>query len=128
MLTPASKIYVSGQISGLGEPDFTEKFRRAAQDVADHGYIPVNPIEVIPNCQGQCESGESFSNGSYRHSWKCYMKWDIIALLESDAIIMLDNWINSRGSRLERKIAQSLGYPILCFNTDGHIIEMMADV
>jgi len=46
-------------------------------------------------------------------SWLNYIKVDIISLMGCNAIYMLDNWTNSKGAKIERKLAIDLGYKVI---------------
>lgn len=97
------KVYISGQISGLYIEEATEKFNQAETSISALGFEPVNPIKVLP-----------FEEGL---TYKDYMKADIIALLDCDYILMLSNYINSKGALLEKSIAESLGI-LVVFDLD----------
>lgn len=45
---------------------------------------------------------------SHDKSWHSYMREDIKALCDCDAIYMLANWRDSRGARIEFEIADHL--------------------
>jgi hypothetical protein len=48
-------------------------------------------------------------------SWSAYMRLDITMLCECDSIYMLPGWENSKGAKLEKMIADSLGMEIFYF-------------
>lgn len=102
------KVYISGKISGLEESEYLPMFAEAAEFLKKCGHEPVNPLEVDPGCNEACKSGLSFEDGRYMHTWQCYMKADIKALLECDAIMALDNAGDSRGAQLELELASHL--------------------
>lgn len=113
---PEIKVYISGPISGLSEAVFKKNFADAANLLDGQGFIPVNPTEITADCGEICESAGTFEDGSFKHSWKCYMKYDIIKLLDCDAIYMIEGWEQSRGAQLELAIATGLELPILKFD------------
>lgn len=119
MTETKDKCYVSGKISELSEEEFKENFRKASELVEAHGYEAVNPLEVIPGCEKLCGSLATFSDGTYQHTWACYMKYDILALLECQAIYLQPNWKESRGARVELDVARAIGLWILTDDGEG---------
>lgn len=92
------KIYISGQITGLKIDEAKAKFKEGEKVVLEMGETFVNPFDILPQ------------NDEY--TWSDYMKADIKALCDCDAILMLDNWKNSEGAKLELHIAERLGMKI----------------
>lgn len=91
------KMYISGRISGLDTAAAQAAFARAEADVEAMGYQPVNP----------------FNNGVDRDApWKEHMIADIKMMLSCDGVYLLDDWIFSRGARIESSLAQALGIRI----------------
>lgn len=122
MTESSPEAYVCGQITGLDEEEYRKNFSEACALVESHGYKAVNPLEVIPDCERGCNSALKFSNGDYQHTWQCYMKYDIIALLNCDAIFVQKNAIYSKGATLELEIARKLGLWILT-SEDGKELD-----
>jgi len=52
-------------------------------------------------------------NHDHDKSWLNYMKTDIIALMECDAIFLLENWEESKGACIEHSLAIKLGYEVI---------------
>lgn len=75
-----------------------EKFARAEQQVAAFGHTPVNPLN-----NGQPSEA----------SWARQMTASIGMLFECDAIYLLHDWKESRGARIERNIADEMGFEII---------------
>lgn len=108
--------YISGPISGLSNENF-ENFMKAQKKLEKEGYIVINPHEIgkdiydkwskIPRPESKVD-GQDYDN----KRWREFMKKDIEYLITVDCMFILDNWENSRGSRLEILIAQKLGIPI----------------
>jgi len=94
------KIYISGKITGLEIADAEKKFADAAEKVAQISseHVPVNPMAI--------------NLISPEKTWKDYMRADIDALFDCDAILMLPCWIDSKGAKLEHIIADALGLKI----------------
>ncbi len=92
------KTYISGKISGLDYEEVKIKFANAAQLLSDIGMEPVSPLD----------------NGlEYSASWEDHLLADIEKLLTCDAILMLHDWTDSRGARIEKTIAEEKGIMIL---------------
>lgn len=85
------KVYISGPMTGIKDfnyPAFQEMFDLLIKT----GNTPMSP-HTAPKLD----------------SWEAYMKHDIKMLCDCDNIIMLAGWENSRGAKLEKLIADSLG-------------------
>lgn len=92
------KWYISGKISGLPTDQVTAKFQQAEQQIRAFGHEPVNPI----------------NNGlGSEASWNEHLVADVALLLECDAIYLLKDWGDSRGSRIEANIAEECGLQIV---------------
>lgn len=95
------KIYISGKISGI-EKKAAKIFAEAEIELHERGcFQVVNPFNI-----------------EHRHdkSWQSYMKTDIKALMDCDAIYMLMNWTDSKGAEIERRIAIDLGFKVIYEN------------
>jgi hypothetical protein len=110
------KTYISGRISGTDNPSpevVQQRIRRFSEVTVLLPYDAdqiVNPVEV-----GACTPEDPWCGGVHNeeHSWSCYMRFDIAALMRCDRIVMLAGWQESRGARLERYIAEQLGMEVL---------------
>ena len=91
------KIYIRGKITGI-EETAPQLFKAAEEFLKAKGYEVVNPMTI---------------NHDHDKSWLNYMKTDIIALMECDAIFMLENWEESKGALIENFNAIALGYDII---------------
>lgn len=88
------RVYISGRITGMDEKEAFQKFEEAQQYLESIGLAVVNPMK-LPH--------------KHDKTWEAYMKECIKAMMDCESIYMLDNWEQSRGARMEREIAQSLG-------------------
>ena len=94
-----NKIYISGKITGLS-PDTCERlFSEAENRLKGFGFEPVNPLK-----NGLPETS----------TWEQHMGRDIELLLGCSAIYLLDNWINSKGAKVELAVAMQCG--LIIFN------------
>lgn len=118
------KLYLSGAIAT--EPDYVVIFQNVTKWLESVGYEVVNPVnvkacEIPPHCEdltcteplrGKClETGQAAKHGD-PHSWQCYMKYDLIAMLECDGVAMLSNHLQSKGAMLEGYLAMQVGLPM----------------
>lgn len=117
------RIYISGPISadiGVEYEEKKERFRRAEKVWTEAGYEVINPLTVGACedrlCGGRETPGE---HGGFHHTWKCYMRYDLIALLRADIIGLLPGWTESPGAMLEYQVAERLDYPVYYLDADG---------
>ncbi len=90
-------IYISGPITGL--PDGNRKsFMDAQFDLESAGFRVINPITI---CSMLPEGTD----------WATYMRHDIRAMMDADAVLLLPGWQSSRGAGLEEMICVALGIP-----------------
>lgn len=91
------KVYISGKITGI-EAQAPALFEKAENYLFANGIEPINPLK-IPH--------------THDKTWLSYMKADIIALMNCDAIFMLTNWHQSNGAKIEHLLAIKLGYEVI---------------
>ena len=89
-------IYISGKITGCD--DYKERFAVAETYLRGQGHKTINPARI--------DLGKDAT-------WQQYMKFDLYLLGLCDAIYMLDNWIESRGARIEWMFAKTKGLKIV---------------
>lgn len=104
------KVYLSGPInSNVGDGLDVEERKQAFADLKDWlkrnygNWDVVNPCEVGTTCQ-QMDCGP-FDG----HSFGCWLKADLKAMLDCEAICFLPNHEKSAGARLEGYVAQQVG-------------------
>lgn len=86
-------IYVAGPMTGL--PDFNyPAFYAAAAKLRAAGYDVENPAEN--KVEGTA-------------SWLAYMRMSLVQIARVDGIALLPGWQDSRGARIEAKLAEDLG-------------------
>lgn len=91
-------LYVSGPMSSHPEDFNFPAFNEAAERLRAEGWEVVNPAD-----KGIVDGWE----------WEDYLRYDIKQICDCDAVYMLKGWPSSRGARLERKVAESLGLEVL---------------
>lgn len=99
-------VYLSGAINGV--PDFEDVFAFHEGMVLDAGYGCVNPVKVNACLDGRC--GPKVAHGDHSHA--CYLKHDLKAMLECDAVAAIDGWQRSWGARVEIQTAMMVEMPI----------------
>lgn len=91
-----ARLYLSGPMTGI-EAHNAPAFNAAAAKLRALGYDVFNPAE----------------HGFDELPWEQYLRRDLAALLDLDALAMLPGWTGSRGAQLEVHVAKSLGMPVL---------------
>lgn len=88
------RFYISGKIKG--DPDFREKFDRAEKLLRGMHHDVFNPAAEQP---------EGFTR-------KDFLDRDLRKLMKCDAILLLSDWADSEGAKLEEHYAEVVGMPI----------------
>lgn len=107
------KVYISGPIAG--KPDKNKlAFQLATNWVDSHASaIAVNPHDIPPReHEGECP--KSYFHDK-EHSSACYLRTDLIALLDCDVVLMIEGWVESRGANMEIQVAKMAGIPV-CYS------------
>lgn len=84
------KIYIAGKINGY--PDYKKNFSEAETKLRKDGHLCMNPA-ILP---------EGFP-------YEAYMPICCAMIDQCDAILMLDNWMDSKGAKVELAYAQATG-------------------
>ena len=104
-------IYISGPITHHRGED---QFAPAASRLKALGYEVLNPKDVPPCPDRSCTLLPYEIERGWEHSWACFLKHDLIAMLKMcDTILLLDGWQDSHGSRLEMSTAAAVGMKIM---------------
>jgi hypothetical protein len=101
------KLYIAGPMRGIPEFNFPA-FRAAAERLRAQGHEVWSPAENDARVDGFDGTGEP-KTLEYRH----YMRRDLPAVLEADAVAVLDGWERSKGARMEVHVARECGIPVL---------------
>ncbi len=95
-------IYISGAVSNLDTKQVIEKFEQAEKSCRKMGFINiVNPLKL---------EHKSYHPLPWQMplEWSDYMRTDIKALCQCQAIYILPCWQGSRGAHLEVSLAREL--------------------
>ena len=99
-------VYVSGKYTSRDLTETLENIataKRVGEDIRRAGHEPLVPhIAVLP----------PDASVSARECWKIAMRSCVAFLLRCDALVLCENWIDSRGARVERWIAIKRGIPV----------------
>lgn len=101
-------------IEGLNGAAFAD----AASSLRAAGFDVVSPAEVH-------HPGET---GPGSLPWVDYLRTDLRAMLECDAIVLLPGWRASDGARLELRTAVSLGFQVFYYGARGRLESVVAGV
>lgn len=94
------KVYISGPMTGYVDHNFPA-FHAAADHLRGKGYEVVNPAEMDD------PSATHEELAAIPHWW--YLRRDIRALMDCDAIYLLPGWRWSKGANLEATVAAGCG-------------------
>jgi hypothetical protein len=108
------RTYLSGPITG--NSTYRDDFARAEKIVAERGEEPVNPLHVPAACNdSSClERGGPADehDGGTLHSWECYLRGDLAALMTCDKVALLPGWEKSKGATLEQFVARTVNIEV----------------
>lgn len=97
------KIYIAGKVTGEPIHEVTMKFGNAQKEIEQKGHEAVNPLAVV---------------NDWQKPWDEAMKLCINALLNCDAILLLDDFMLSRGAMIENRLARELGFKVYFRTSD----------
>lgn len=105
------RVYISGPMSGKEDFNY-ERFDQVEERLGAMGYDVINPAKL------DREEGEAPGSGS-EQTHQEYLRRDVqVISSEADAVVVFDDWHNSRGSVCEAFIAVVMGLPVWRFVDD----------
>lgn len=101
MKTKKFKIYIAGKVTGLDYDLTVRKFKAAADTIneLDANYQAINPMDIVPE------------NTPHEKAMELLRPH----LLNSNVMVMLPDWVDSPGSRIEHVLATAYGIPDIQF-------------
>lgn len=91
------RVYIAGPMTGLPEFNFPA-FHAAAAALRSRGFEVENPAEnPTPACG----------------SWLAYMRMAVAQVATVDAVVLLPGWEQSRGAKVEFRLAEGLGLQVM---------------
>ena len=104
-----TRVYLSGQITGLPKEVYTRNFQRAEQHYATAGYEVVNPVKL----------GEALLQLHTEASYEDFMLRDLEALQSCTHLALIAGWEQSPGAQREKLEAERLGLEIMQYKEIG---------
>lgn len=105
----AMRVYLSGPIAGMPDQN-KDAFMLAAARVQRRGHVPVIPLAIAAwQHDGPCPRGYTVGEG---HSSACWLRADLLVMLQCDAVVMLRGWEWSQGGTLEHRVAVMTGLSV----------------
>lgn len=105
-LKKGSRVYLAGPMRGIAEFNFPA-FHEAAADLRARGLEVWSPAEADEELDGFDPATDE------PRSFVHYMRRDLPAVMDSDALVALPGWQSSTGARLEVHVADECGIPVL---------------
>jgi ribosomal protein L13E len=96
MMAELKKIYISGRVTG--DDDYVKKFSKAARRLDKAGYRAENPVNFVTT--------------SEKAVWQKAMRVVLKIMLFCDGVALLPDWQESKGARIEERLARELGIPV----------------
>ncbi len=101
-------VYIAGPMSGYPKWNKAE-FDHAESVIALRGQEPINPFNLSP--VPERESHE-FNQDEFETLWLDCMRRAVAAVAKANRVVALPGWENSRGARVEVRLALGLGIPV----------------
>lgn len=109
------RVYLAGKMRGL-ENFGAEHFRRATAALRALGHEVVSPVEETEAIYGE----EIYKNNPDGDEDAAGIDGRVVFLNDltfickhADAVVLLPNWVDSKGARAERAVAEALGLKVI---------------
>ena len=116
------KLYLAGPMTGYPEFNFPA-FAEAAATLRAANYVVWSPHESDLEQEWAASAGDSYDpaagstgGGSPGVALRFFLRRDLVAVLDSDAVAVLDGWQASVGARVETYVAFSVGIPVHAYS------------
>lgn len=126
-------LYLSGGIQYV--EDHRAHFERGEAALSGLGFQVVNPLKQhachepthIHPCVDAGSGLPLLGQEKNKHTWRCFMRWDLLAMLEKcDAIALMPGWEASPGARMELHVATSCGLKVYYLTNEFELMEIPA--
>jgi len=107
-INAGKSIYLAGPMSGYPAYNF-EEFHRVTKILREYGYTVFSPAE-----KDLADGFDPYNDP--QHSFLHYMKIDLPEVMNSDAVVLLEGWNESKGAKLEVSVATQCDIPVFLFN------------
>jgi hypothetical protein len=94
-------VFIAGQVSGLRREHALNNFKDAEQLLHDKGYNSINPLSFTPHICSWSIAIRISTSYMFSHCNKIYL---------------LNNWEVSKGARIQKSLADALGFSIIQFS------------
>ena len=109
-MNPIRRVYLAGPMRGYPEFNFPEFFDAAAS-LRIRGFEVWSPAERDLS-DGLDPKNEEHRKDAEERGLKYYMRYDLPAVVDSNAVAVLPGWMESEGARLEVFTAWVVGMPV----------------
>ncbi len=119
----APKIYIAGPMRGIEFYNYPE-FDKAKGYWLDQGWIVISPADLDRESGYYPEAGMDWNKAfdGDKNGLKAAIGRDVKAILDADAIYMLDGWQNSQGAKCEKSLAEWAGKKVF-YQSQEDILE-----
>lgn len=94
-------VFIAGKVSGIRRQQAVELFKDAEQHLHKNGYKSINPFSITPQI---C-------------TWPYAMRITLSYMVNHcNKIYLLNNWGDSKGARIQKSLADALGFSIIQFS------------
>jgi hypothetical protein len=101
-------IYIAGKVTGEPFRETAIKFEKAHNEIKGKGFDAIVPIEVV---QDYLIDHPEKALLPEKELWQLAMKLCISHMVECDAVLLLEDFSQSKGALIEAQLALDLGIP-----------------
>lgn len=105
-------IYIAGPMRGYFQYNF-QAFMDAELVLIENGHACLNPAQADLDRGFDPNTPEEDLTPEFLRT---AMEWDVKAVLQSDGIVLLPGWEESKGANVEKALAEWIGIPVFLFN------------